>query len=398
VRSQAKAADTKARLDAYTASLAAGKASVDLVPKPEGAKWDHTTTSLDGRAQWARRVSVEPVAFDLCSLTQIHKAGNELKARYKRIDVVVCNAGIGGWTGLSWMGLIKQFFTEGILAALGAPNYKIGKVGALTERQIIPLDEKDKKETAQDDLENIGEVFCANVFGHYVFVKALLPLLYRKDGEGDPGRVIWVSTLEAYAKYFDDMDIQGFKSHNAYESSKRLTDVLVLSAGDGENVWAKEYLALPPTTNGSATDTPKRRSTRVVAKDAGVPPKMYLTHPGICVTAILPIHIILIYFQIGCFYLVRWLGSQWHNVEREKGVTATTWLILENGQKLDEMKAETVKWGSGVNRSGHERVLETNVEERDEKSFDKLGEKCWMEMEELRSQWDERLGKAGLLN
>lgn len=346
---------------------------------------------------------VEPVRLDLCALTSVYNAARELGSRYSRIDVVICNAGIGGWSGISWVGLIKQTFTEGPWASLEAPSYKICRVGALAERQIMKVKsgkgeevelEKvvdDDEDEEDDDEPKLAEVFCANLFGHYVFVHELLPLLYRLP-QAERARVIWISTVEAHAKYFDDTDIQGFKSGQAYESSKRLTDILILGANpdQGEpNEWAKEYLTI---TDGSKKTQIKTRSKRVGAKkEEEVPPKMYLGHPGIVVTQILPIHPILVYLQTYLFILCRWVGGFWHNITTDNGVTAPVWLALEDEDVLEEADAEHKKWGSASGRRGEQKVIETPVEALGSSKFETLAEKSWMEMEELRVEWNNRM-------
>jgi 3-keto steroid reductase len=320
--------------------------------------------------------------------------------------VIMCNAGIGGWTGLSWLGLIYQLFTEGPVGAFGAPKYKVCRVGAQAGRQLVQIENVDKAgasgeqihvvdaKTGQDLDEEplLAEVFCANVFGHYVLVHELLPLLERKPGQ-ERGRVIWISTVEAYAEHFDISDIQGFKSKNAYESSKRLTDVLILSSATGDgNQWAKRYLGDDGVVQQQQRKT---RSAKQAAaqKNDRVPPKMYLCHPGICITDILPISAILVMGQVMMFYLCRWFGSQWHNVTKEKGVTAQVWLILEDEKVLESNKVAEKKWGSGVNPWGEEKVVETNVEDLGTSKFADQGAKFWEEIEELREDWDGRVRK-----
>lgn len=300
---------------------------------------------------------------------------------------------------------MKQLLKEGPLRAWGAPDYKICRVGLLAGRQLVQVVEGavadgaavkgvkaetgvvvDEKEEEEEPL--LAEVFCANVFGHYVLVHELLPLLERNDGQ-ERARVIWISTVEAYAKHFDVGDMQGFKSNNAYESSKRLTDLLVLSAttGDG-NQWARRYLGSDGTVQRKT-----RLASRQAEKKDRLPPNIYLCHPGICITDILPIATILVWAQLVCFYLCRLCGSQWHNITKDKGVTAQVWLALEDNDVLESNKVAEKKWGSAVDKWGKEMVLETEVEDLGTKKFAKLGAQCWEQMEELRQDWDGRVRK-----
>ena len=69
------------------------------------------------------------------------------------------------------------------------------------------------------------------------------------------------------------------------------------------------------------------------------------------------------------------------------------------------------KWGSSTDRAGRERVRQTEVEglikstnggnghnssssekEVINQDFEELGRTCWMRMEALREEWEERLG------
>jgi 3-keto steroid reductase len=353
-------------------------------------------------------VRIEPLHLDLCSLLSVYRAARELRERYERIDVVVCNAGIGGWDGFHWPGLFKQLFTEGPLRALGAPNYKICRVGALAEKQFVTVNTAkgeggvqvlDEDGNEMDGEPKLAEVFCANVFGHYVFVREMMPLLNRRAHE-ERARVVWVSTVEAYAKYFDPQDLQGFTSNNAYESSKRLTDLLVL--GNKENAAAKAYITGGTMTNSDDKTTSKRRTRSSKRQSTAqtesqgdqedaVPPKMFSSHPGIVVTDILPLTTFLVYMQIMCFHICKLLGSQWHNVTTEKGVTASVWLTLENDTILEKEKVDKRKWGSATNRWGKEKVVETHVEDLGTERFDELSANCWEQMESLRGEWDGRI-------
>lgn len=402
-----------------------------------------------------KRVIVTPELVDLNSILSAQRAGKRIKSRYERVDVLICNAGIGGWLGVDFVGAAKQFFTEG-LNSLTEPKYKIGAVGWVTQKQIPPslADEKGKEE----EEPVIGEVFCANLFAHYLLCHYLMPVLSRGRG-GESGRVIWVSTLEAYKRTFSLEDFQGLETNIAYESSKRLTDLLVLSADlPSTSPYTKSFFSTsskPPSPGLSASWedlTPRKASLRSSSRNrtATPPPsqsqrsqssqseaetgrpKMYLTHPGMCVTGIMPIHWILIYLWTGVFYISRLCGSPWHTTTAYPAATSMTWLALANQDTLDEMEASpdttadketgvgknknigtqgrirrAVKWGSAVNWIGNERVKKSEVEgwcdgngvatrdEEEKNKFEEDARECWKRMEELRIQWEERLKKAG---
>lgn len=293
-----------------------------------------------------------------------------------RIDVVILNAGYGGYTAIDWPKAIWQILTD-FPAAVTYPTYQIAGVGYTTKRQT----------ESPDDEPPLGQVFCSNVFGHYMLVSSLAPLL----NQATPGhlaprraRIIWISSLEASASAFSLRDIQGLASPNAYKSSKRLTDILALTS-------------------------PHPRA----------PADMYLAHPGICATSFVPQHIILYYLMTLAFYLARWIGSPWHTVSPHKGACAPIWLSLALQEELDALEADgKSKWGSCVDVFGNERVTRTEVEgwglrgriervgaeqrrgrrsgvmdltEEERQGFVQLGTECWEQIEELREQWRGRL-------
>ncbi|TID15159.1 3-keto-steroid reductase [Venturia nashicola] len=441
-RGQSKADDTELRLRKHVAKYARNESSgsprvaLDILEREIG-----------------KRIVVTPELVDLNSILSVQRAGKRIKSIYERIDVLVCNAGIGGWLGVDFWGAAKQFFTEG-LNFLMEPKYKIGAVGWVTKKQIPSLAEGGKEE----EEPKLAEVFCANLFGHYLLSHYLMPVLSKARGE-ESGRVIWVSTLEAYKRTFSMEDFQGLGTNIAYESSKRLTDLLVLSADlPSTSPYTKPFFSTsskPPSPGLSASWedlTPRKASLRSSSRtrtatpppsqlqrsqssqsEVGmVRPKMYLSHPGMCVTGIMPIHWILIYLWTGVFYISRFCGNPWHTTTAYPAATSMTWLALADQDTLNEIEASpdttadketgvgqskkistegktrrAVKWGSAVNWIGNERVKKTEVEgwcdgngvairdEEEKSDFEENARECWKRMEDLRIQWEERLKKAG---
>lgn len=127
------------------------------------------------------------------------------------------------------------------------------------------------------------------------------------------------------------------------------------------------------------------------------------------------------------FYIARWLGSPWHTVSAYIGACAPVWLALALQDELDAIddddgsgRQRKAKWGSSTDWAGRERVRRTQVEglislpslskgdghsesnssssssEKEvmgmSQEFEELGRTCWMRMEALREEWEERLG------
>ena len=325
--------------------------------------------------------------------------------RVPRLDVIALNAGIGGWTGVNWPITIMDVLLD-VVDATTWPRFKVGPVGSVVKAQL-PSSEPDKGDGRQHD-PPLGEVFCSNVFGHYLLAHELMPLLSRPASTGAQtgGKIIWISSIEAQPHSFSVDDIQGLESKISYESSKRLTDLMALTSD------------LPSVKRISAPYYDSTKTLTGPAKSKGrlVKPKMYTTHPGVFNSDILPLPGILMLLWKWVALVARWLGSPWHTSDPYKAAVAPVWMALAEQEVIDGLGGAAVKWGSSTDFWGEERAKKTEVggwgwdgtvatvvdgekrkgrhkhavdltaEARDE--FEVLGGQCWKEMEELRSEWE----------
>ncbi|KAJ9151039.1 3-keto steroid reductase-like protein, partial [Coniochaeta hoffmannii] len=297
-----------------------------------------------------RRIHLLSIQLDLCNLPSIKAAADQLvhstltnpsdseafqslvDVRIPRLDAVILNAGIGGWSGLDWPRVAHNFLTRGFVQACTFPTFKAGIPGLTVNP--IPHTKTDEKKTTSSPV--LGEVFCANVFGHYLFAHAILPLLSREPSSPPlpPGRIIWESSVEPTAASFSASDFQAIKSKGAYESSKRLTDVLALTSSlPSVRPHSSRYLSLPSSEERTAT-----------------PPKIYLAHPGVVVSTIFPLNAFLFFWYRLAMYLARVAGSPWHTVTAYKGACAMVWLALAGEEELAAKGGQNVKWGSSCDR------------------------------------------------
>lgn len=343
------------------------------------------------------RVHFRPENVELTNLLSVKGLAQKLTSdiTLPKLDVLILNAGIAGTTGIDYPLAVYQILTENA-AAVTWPRFKLSSVGSVTEPQL------------NDGAEEppLGQVFCANVFGHYMLTHWLMPLL-RKCPAEKAGRVIWISSIEANEHHFDAEDLQGLTSRTAYEHSKRVTDLLALTAEqDATGASVREFVALP---NGA---------------DEGARPKILIAHPGIVATSIVPLPPVLMSLWIGVAYVMRWLGSPWHTNTAYTAAISATWLALASSEEaMIKQGSGVVKWGSAVDREGTARVEKTDVQgwgvdgsgkpvketwwgggwgrtigatdatKEEVESFVEQGARVWREMEELRVEWEARIAK-----
>ncbi|PSN61037.1 3-keto-steroid reductase [Corynespora cassiicola Philippines] len=347
-----------------------------------------------------RRVHFRSEILDLLSLASVQRLSQRLRKTTPKLDAVIFNAGIGGWTDLNWGKAVWTILTDW-KNAVTWPTYKLSGRGWVTKPQIPAAKDGNKVEEPP-----LGEVFCANFFGHYFLGHYLAPLLARHHPDEETrGRIIWVSSLEGSSHSLDTKDLQGIDSEHPYEASKRLTDLIAITS------------TLPSTQ-----PLVDQYLDHAAPADTTTKPRMYVSHPGICGTSIFPLNIILEYLMFVAFYVARFLGSQWHPITVEKGAVSMVWLALAKQSTLDRMEEDegVGKWGSATDWWGQERVERTEMDgwgwggkigerprkgrnphakdlsEADRKTFEDQGQQCWKGAEALRLEWEKRLADAGV--
>ncbi|ODA82335.1 hypothetical protein RJ55_00842 [Drechmeria coniospora] len=394
-------------------------------------------TNARGGESWQRtvgRIHVLSLTVDLCDLRSVRRLADKLtngtvgnppglegeylnRVRVPRLDSVVCNAAFGGWTGVDYPAAVWSMLTKGLLQSVTWPTFKNAlPTCILNERESLgypaaPL---------------LGEVFTACVFGHYMLAHQLLPLLSRSQSSPvAPGRIIWSSSLEAVADVFTPDDLQGFNRPAAYESAKRLTDILALTY----SLPSVRPLSSRWAAVADGDEKEKRKGKAKEKERLVVAPKMYVTHPGIVASTLFPVPWFLFWAYELTLVLSRWLGSPWHTVDGYTGAKAAVWVALEDQDALDSSHADRIKWGSTSDRRLRVDVKPTEVEgwgwqgkvedpeadtalgvlhktkgrkngaaqvmEEDIVRFEELGTRCWKAMEELRGTWEDIVKKDG---
>ncbi|EEP80457.1 predicted protein [Uncinocarpus reesii 1704] len=357
------------------------------------------------------RITLKPEHVDLCDLHSVRALSRRLLASLPKLDALVLNAGIAGFTGLNWFRAVYMILTDLVHAVTYPSSYCLSNTGTLV-----------KKQTQLADEPPLGQLFCANVFGHYMLSHNLVPLLEKSN---IPGRIIWTSSVEATREVFNVSDIQALKTRRAYESVKYLMALLALTSSlPSTSPWVDSFLSSNNNhVNGQKSSLQNGSST-------STKPNIYVCHPAVCATSIVPLALPLYYAMLSVCWVARLLGSPWHVLSSYRGAAASVWLCLSPQSVIDTAEAAytalgggKVKWGASCDRWGRESVVCTEVEgwgyggvvgppqldgdrarrrkrgatdlTADERvEFEEMGRKCWREMEELRVKWDELLDRA----
>ena len=361
----------------------------------------------------AERIHLRPENVELTDLLSVRALAQKLVASdLPRLDAIILNAGIGGWTGLDWPLAIRTVLVD-LRRATTWPTFKVGAVGVVTKPQLPP---GAREKTHEPPL---GEVFCANVFGHYMLAHWLMPL-FSACPSTSPAKIIWVSSVEASRRHYNPKDHQGLQSNAAYEHSKRLTDYLALTQ---RQPAVQKYLASYTAWENPATEHQRPKESS---------PTMHTTHPGILTTTIIDLYWIVHQAYLLAIYIARWLGSPWATVNPYPAAISAVWLALISRNELDAKETsgggKAVKWGSAIDRLGRVRVETTDVEgwgvngsgtpfadtwwggpswwqggnigrpkgakdatKEDVEDFIVQGADVWNKMEDLRIEWEQRL-------
>ena len=342
------------------------------------------------------RIKLEGVLVDLTKLITVKALAKQLLSRQQRLDAVVWNAGIAGWSGLSYWTATLDIVKD-IVTATTYPEYLVCDVGLLARPQLGGYGS-----VHMFPEPGLGQVFTANVFGHYMLTHWLAPLL---DADS---RIVWITSISGTPETFSVEDMQGIRAQKGYESSKRLTDLLVLTADlPSTQPYVKSFLP-EEAAKGS------RNSRR---------PQMYNTHPGVIATSISGVNWFMAIWMVLAMYIARWIGSPWHPVSPYKGAISAVFAALAPPSQLAdlELREGKGKWGSATDVFGNERVVRTEIdgwgfggelgyvpsgsvaakrpgyqattrEMREE--FEEQGRSVWREIEEMRVEWEKRLGRV----
>ncbi|XP_012689612.1 3-keto-steroid reductase [Clupea harengus] len=151
--------------------------------------------------------------LDVGNIHSVLRAAQDVKLRYNRLDYIYLNAGIMPNPQLDFKAFFKGLFSSNVINMFATAE------GILTQKDNITSD-------------GLQEVFATNLFGHFLLVRELEPLLCQPD---KASQVIWTSSSNAHRSAFSLEDLQHQKGTEPYSSSKYASDLLSVALNRKHN-------------------------------------------------------------------------------------------------------------------------------------------------------------------
>lgn len=156
---------------------------------------------------------VDLLHLDVGSVKSVLSAAQEVEARYKKVDYLYLNAGIMPNPQVDFSALFKGLFSKNVVHMFATAE------GLLTQQDRVNSD-------------GLQEVFATNLFGHFLLIRELEPLLCQPDHTSS---VIWTSSSNARPSAFSLEDIQHKDGKEPYSSSKYASDLLSVALNRHKN-------------------------------------------------------------------------------------------------------------------------------------------------------------------
>lgn len=304
-------ADTNLTIVVTSRTLPRVKDVINDIKKHAREKLPHRTGFLE----------FDYLLVDFTNMVSILGAYHDLQKKFAHIDYIFVNAAQGCYSGIDWLAACKCIASN-LLDAVTFPTYKIQRVGVKSD-------------------DGMGLIFQGNAFGPYYFMHRIRPLL------AGGGRIVWISSVMSGAKYLSFNDLQLLRSHEPYEGSKRLVDLI---------------------HTGTHAALKKNHDIR-----------SYVVHPGIFTSFSFfqYLNFVTYYGMMFLFYIARFLGSTIHNILGYTAANAPVCVALQD-------RRQEMKLASSCDRWGREFI--------DTLEIDPTGaEDVVAYMDKLVAEWDEKL-------
>ncbi|XP_061593806.1 3-keto-steroid reductase [Cololabis saira] len=277
---------------------------------------------------------VHLLQLDTSSVSSVIIAAQEIKLRYDKLDYLYLNAGIMPNPQFD----VKAFF-RGLVSSKIITMFATGE-GILTQKDGVTPD-------------GLQDVFATNVFGHFLLIRELEPVLCHADRTS---QLVWTSSSNAHRSAFNLEDIQHQRGNQPYSSSKYASDLLSLALNTQYN---KQGLY-------SSVICPGFVMTNLTY---GILPAF----PAFLWTLLMPI-----------FWLIRMFTNTF-TLTPSNGAEALVWLFGQKPESLDPFaKYHSLTSGLG-NNYAQPRKMDIDL-----KTSDLLFEKLLQLESEMRSQLKEK--------
>lgn len=267
------------------------------------------------------KVEFDYLLVDFTDMVSVLSAYYSLSKNYSQINYFFVNAAQSTYSGINWLQAFGDI-AKGPLAAVTAPKYKVQRTGIKTG-------------------DGMGLVFQANVFGPYYLLHKIKPLLQKGEA-----RVVWISSVMSAAEYLSFNDLQLLKTHEPYEGSKRIVDLLHFA----------KYKDL---------------------KKLGI--RQYVTLPGIFTSYSFFqfLNVFTYYGMLILFYFARLIGLDIHNISGYTAANAPVKCAIQD-------EPQDVKVASCSNILGKEYIRYENIDQTGAEDVGKY-------FDDLVEEWDEKL-------
>jgi 3-keto steroid reductase len=294
---------------------------------------------FDEHAKMFRQnLRVDVVPIDLLNANSILDFCDAIGVRYPFISHLILNAGAGDFNGVDWRAAVWDCLTN-LVRAVTFPSFKVQRVGRLSS-------------------DGLGWVWQCNVFGHYLMMRNLQPVLERCPHSS--ARILWTSSIEAQVNAFGFDDWQLVQAPRSYEASKYQTFLVGHALGER-----------------AARDHSKVRH--------------YIVHPGVVAGSMFKAYLgwLLDKLMVMTFYIARLFGSPHHCISAYKGAISAVHICLVSIALLP-LATVPVSFGSRTDRWGREFVNVDYIEgwaDREE-STEKMLDKFDALSASLEKRWD----------